>query len=120
MKNKITSFWGKLNSLLFLLFITFPQYYLNTYATVTSTNNDFMDKFHNLMDEYSTEITTVLSVGMLLSVVIFIYHCVQLNNHANNPNARKQDISNLLITGVCLAAQGSVTAILGIVYYMFG
>lgn len=119
MKSKITSLWGKLNSILFLLFITFPQYYLNAYAK-TSTNNAFMSRFNALMEEYSTEITIVLSIGMLLSVVIFIYHCVQLNNHATNPSARKQDISNLLVTGVCLAAQGSVTIILGIVYYMFG
>lgn len=120
MKEKLTSFWAKLNTLFLFLIITLPQYFMTTYARTSATSNSFTSKFNGLIDEYSTEITIVLSVGMLLSIVIFIYHCVQLNNHASNPQARKQDISNLLITGFCLAAQGSVTIILAIIYYAFG
>lgn len=119
MKNKLTSLWGKFNILFFLLFVTFPNYYILASARTTSTDATFMKKFQSLIDEYSSELTIVLSIGMLLSIAIFIYHCVQLNNHASNPQARKQDISNLLVTGVCLAAQGSVTVILAVIYYMF-
>lgn len=117
MKNKLTSLWAKINSLMFFLFITSPQYCLNTLAV--STDKEFIKNFNALVDEYSNEITIVLSISMILSIAIFIYHTVQLNAHADNPNARSQDIKNLLVTGFCLAAQGSVTACLAIIYYMF-
>lgn len=119
METKLTKMWAKLNGFLFFLFATFPIYFKSAFA-VTKTNEDFMAKFAMLIDEYKTELGIVLSIGILLSIVIFIYHCVMLNAHANNPSKRAQDISNLLITGVCLAAQGSATIILGIIYYMFG
>lgn len=119
MKNTFTKLWAKLNGFFFFLFVTLPIYYKPVFA-VTKTSEDFMAKFAMLIDEYKTELGIVLSIGVLLSIVIFIYHCVMLNAHANNPSKRAQDISNLLITGVCLAAQGSATIILGIIYYMFG
>lgn len=118
MNTKLTKLWGKLNGIFYFLFVTFPIYFKIAFATRTS--EDFMAKFAQLIDEYKTEVTIVLSIGVLLSIVIFIYHCVMLNAHANNPSKRSQDISNLLITGVCLAAQGSASIILGIIYYMFG
>ena len=116
-KNKLTSMWAKINGLICFLLVTAPQYFLTTMAV--STDTSFMDNFNALVDEYSTEITIVLSISMILSIAIFIYHTVQLNAHADNPNARSQDIKNLLITGFCLAGQGSVTACLAIIYYMF-
>lgn len=120
MKNLLKSLWDKMNSIFIFLFVTAPLYAQTTaYAVSTSTNDLFMTKFHALIEEYKTELTIVLSFCVLLSIVIFIFHCVQLNAHANNPQKRAQDISNLLITGVCLAATGSVSVILAIVYYMF-
>lgn len=115
---KLTKLWGKINGFFFFLFATFPIYFKIAFATKTA--GDFMAKFAMLIDEYKLEVGIVLSIGVLLSIAIFIYHCVMLNAHANNPSKRAQDISNLLITGVCLAAQGSATIILGIIYYMFG
>ena len=121
MKEKLTLLWSKINFLYLFLFYTMPCYYLNVSAVSTfSTHTKFGENLKNLIEEYNTELTVVLSVGMLLSIVIFIYHCVCLNTHASNPRARAQDIKNLLITGVCLAGQGSVSAILAIVYFMFG
>lgn len=120
MKEKLTIFWAKINALFLFLTITLPQYSMVTFARKAQTSSDFTTKFNNLIDEYSTEIAIVLSVGMLLSIAIFIFHCVQLNNHASNPQARKQDITNLLVTGICLAAQGSVSIILAIIYFAFG
>ncbi len=119
MKTKLTKLWTKLNGVFFFLFVTLPIYFKPAFA-ITKTSEDFMAKFAMLIDEYKTELGIVLSIGVLISIVIFIYHCVMLNAHANNPRARSQDISNLLITGVCLAAQGSATIILGIIYFMFG
>jgi hypothetical protein len=120
-KSKITKLWGKLNAMFLLLFATLPQYCLNAYASYgAKTDTNFMGYFLQLTAEYQTEITAVLGISMILSIAIFVYHCVQLNAHANNPAARKNDINNLLITGFCLAAQGSVTAILAVIFYMFG
>lgn len=120
MKEKLTLLWSKINFLYLFLFYTMPCYCLNTFAFFSTTHDSFGQNLKNLIEEYNTELTVVLSVGMLLSIVIFIYHCVCLNTHSSNPQARAQDIKNLLITGVCLAGQGSVSAILAIVYFMFG
>lgn len=119
MRNILIAIWTKINVLFTFLFITAPIYINTAFAVSTSTNDLFMTKFHALIAEYKTELTIVLSIGVLLSIVIFIYHCVQLNLHANASQKRAQDISNLLITGICLAAQGSVSVILAIIYYMF-
>ena len=120
MKNKLTKLWSKLNLMMISMGLLGSRALTMASATSAQTAGSFMNKFQSLIDEYSTELTIVMSVAMLVSIVIFIYHCVQLNLTADNPQGRKTAITNLLITGFCLAAQGALSTILAIIYYAFG
>ena len=90
MKNFFNRVLIKLNMFLITLIYILPNTLLSVYAVQTSA--EFGKKLRSLIEEFQTEITIVTSLGVLLSIVIFIYHCVQLNAHAANPQARKQDI----------------------------
>lgn len=120
-KNLITNLWVKLNAIMLFLFYGIPIYYLpvNAVSKKFTSGDGVWTAFQNFYKEYNVEMTLVQSFAMLFSVGIFIYHCVALGNHATNPQARKQDINNLLITGFCLAGQGSLFIILGVLYNTF-
>ena len=84
------------------------------------TSKDFQEAFQNFMNEYSSVFTIVLSISILLSILIFIIHIVNLNKHADNPQMRKTVMNNLMVSGVCLVAEGAISVILAIMYFLFG
>ena len=115
LKTKITTFLIFFNALLFFNPI-------NAYATsngVAKTSNDFMDKFQAFANEYKPAVNIALGGLLLLSMLVFIYHVVQLAHSADCPPKRAEAIHNLLICGVCLAIQGSISIFIMLFFYLF-
>ena len=107
---KIQSFLIIINTI--LMFGQLPVY-------AVSTSEAFMTKFNNLMNEYEPVVNIGLSVLLLNAMLIFIYHIVQLTQSADNPQKRSEAIHNLLICGVCLAVQGSISIFIMLYCYLF-
>ena len=99
-----------------MLFISCP---INVYATAVHTRSDFMEKFNAFMGEYEPFINIVMGGLLLLSMLTFMFHVVSLSKNADNPQKRSESIHNLLVSGICLAVQGSVTLFIMLFYYIF-
>lgn len=109
---KLQTFLIVLNSFLFFSPI-------NVYATAAHTDSEFMTKFYEFIEEYRAGVNVVVGLLLLLSMFTFIYHIVKLVQAADNPQQRKEAINNILICGVCLAIQGSVSIFIMLYFYLF-
>lgn len=90
-----------------------------TSFAVVSTSSSFGSKFIALLREYRTIANAALGLLLFLSMLTFIYHCVKLVQSADNPQQRSEAIHNLLICGVCLAIQGSISLFIMLYFYLF-
>lgn len=90
-----------------------------TSFAVVSTSSEFGSKFIALLREYRTIANAALGLLLFLSMLTFIYHCVKLVQSADNPQQRSEAIHNLLICGVCLAIQGSISLFIMLYFYLF-
>ena len=68
---------------------------------------------------YELAVNVGLGGLLLLSMLVFIYHVVKLMQAADNPEQRKTAINNILICGVCLAIQGSISIFIMLYFYLF-
>lgn len=113
------------NKIITILTPLITAYYLlpvNTYAFGTNritTGENFNTKLAALMAEFEFIINFVSGFMLLTSSLIFIYHLVGLARHSDNPMARNQTVSNLLVSGICLAITGSLEIFILMYYYVF-
>ena len=83
------------------------------------TNGNFRSQFNAFKAHYSIFVSIFMSIMLLTSIAIFVYHCFMLASSGSNSQKRAQAIQNLLTTGFCLSAQSAVSLIISLVFWGF-
>lgn len=91
--------------------------YSNAYSIRTS--NKFQTQFNAFKEHYSIFITIFMSITLITSIAIFVYHCTMLAVSASNAQKRAEAMSNLLITGLCLSGQSAISVLIAIFFWGF-
>ena len=103
--------------------LSLTMFDLNTYAITyeytISTGGGFRSKFENFKNHYSIFITIMMSLMLITSIAIFVYHCFCLASSGSNSQKRAQAIQNLLTTGVCLSAQSAISLVISLLFWGF-
>ncbi|ADO59519.1 hypothetical protein [Paenibacillus polymyxa] len=66
--------------------------------------------------EYRIIMAWIAGMGALTSVLIFIFHMVQLGNLSSHPIKRREAMMNLMISMICTALLGGLGVITGLFY----
>ena len=66
--------------------------------------------------EYRIIMAWIAGIGALTSVLIFIFHMVQLGNLSSHPIKRREAMMNLMISMICTALLGGLGVITGLFY----
>ena len=90
-----------------------------TYDFSIRTGGKFSEQFAAFKEHYSVFISIFMSIMLLTSIAIFVYHCFMLASSGSNPQKRAQAIENLLTTGFCLSAQSAISLIISLVFWGF-
>lgn len=69
------------------------------------------DAFAAFFDEYRIVIGYVTAFGTLTSLLIFIFHMINLANLSSHPIKRRQAMMNIVISLICTALLGGLTTI---------
>lgn len=109
----------KIEKIIFLLSFIIFTLPINVYASAAHTDKDFMVKFNAFVSEYRPFMNIVMGLLLLISMIVFIFHVVSLSKNADNPQKRAESLHNLLVSGVCLAIQGSVSLFVALYFYIF-
>ena len=111
---------------LFMLFATalsFTTFDISTYAIsyeyTISTTGGFRTKMNALINHYSIFITIMMSLMLITSIAIFVYHCFCLASSGSNSQKRALAIQHLLTTGICLSAQSAISLMLSLLFWGF-
>lgn len=83
------------------------------------TSGHFRQNFNAFKAHYSSFISIFMSIMLLTSIAIFVYHCFMLASSGSNSQQRAQAIQNLLTTGFCLSAQSAVSLFIALVFWGF-
>lgn len=67
--------------------------------------------FTAFFDEYRMIIGYITAIGLLTSILVFIYHMIQLANMASHPVLRRKTMTNIMISLICTALLGGMTVI---------
>ena len=89
------------------------------YVFSMQTPSSFREEFNAFKEHYSSFIAILMSIMLLTSIAIFVYHCFMLASSGGNAQRRTQAIQNLLTTGFCLSAQSAVSLIVALVFWGF-
>lgn len=94
---------------------------ITAYATGFSakTHGGFYTEFNAFKDHYSVFISIFMSIMLISSIAIFVYHCFMLASSGSNALRRTQAIQNILTTGFCLSAQSAISLIVSLVFWGF-
>ena len=94
---------------------------INVYAVdyVISSSGGFRAKMNAFKNHYSIFITIMMSLMLITSIAIFVYHCFCLASSGSNSQKRAQAIQNLLTTGICLSAQSAISLVLSLLFWGF-
>lgn len=82
-------------------------------------NNGQMDAWKSFFAEYRIVMAYIAGFGALTSILVFIYHFVQLGIHGDNPSRRQEILWNLFISAICTALLGGITTVLAFFYQFF-
>lgn len=96
-----------------MLFLTLGVY---LYTTVGAFAYDkdmkkFKEAFSAFFTEYRLIIGYITALGLLTSILVFIFHMIQLANMASHPILRRKTMTNIMISLVCTALLGGMTVI---------
>lgn len=105
-----------------LLFVKINCYAGGYTGNIVGTNDygiNFVSSFQNFISHYSLFITIMLGLMTIMSLALFVYHCFSLASSGSNAQKRALAMKNLLTTGICIAAQSSVSLILALLFWGF-
>lgn len=71
---------------------------------------------NRLLTKYRLIIVFLLAIGMLSSIMFFIFNFIELGNSRGNPQARQKAVNGLIMSGVSTAGLGSVILITTLFY----
>ena len=74
------------------------------------------EKWEALMMEYRIILAGIAGIGALTSILVFIYHMIQLGAVHAHPIQRHFIMRNLLISAVCTAGLGGLSLFLTLFY----
>ncbi|WCF11758.1 hypothetical protein NDS46_30915 (plasmid) [Paenibacillus thiaminolyticus] len=97
-----------------MMFVSMIVAYIFTTSSAFAYNKDLeklRGAFNNFFDEYRHIIGVLTALATLTSIVIFIFHMIQLGKTASNPTERRKTISNIYISLICTALLGGLTTI---------
>ena len=113
----------KLFTLLFtvacLTMTTVTAYATPHFSSSAKTGGGFGAQFEAFKQHYSVFISVFMSIMLLTSIAVFVYHCFMLASSGSNSMRRTQAIQNLLTTGFCLSAQSAISLIISLVFWGF-
>jgi hypothetical protein len=90
-----------------------------TYEYTISTGGGFRNKLNQFKNHYSIFITIMMSLMLITSIAIFVWHCYCLASSGSNSQKRALAIQNLLTTGICLSAQSAISLVLSLLFWGF-
>lgn len=93
--------------------------YAIDYEFAISTNKNFVTKFNEFKAHYGIFLTIMMGLMTIMSMGIFLYHCFALASSGGNAQRRAMAMQNLLTTGICIAAQSSISLILALLFWGF-
>ena len=74
------------------------------------------EKWEALMKEYRVILAGIAGFGALTSILVFIFHMIQLGSSQAHPIQRHFIIRNLLISAICTAGLGGLSLFLSLFY----
>lgn len=90
--------------------------------SVTTSNTDtsqFISGLNGILTRYKGLIVGIFGIATLSLVGLFIYYFVKLGSSGNNPEKRKDAITDILKCGIATAIMGSITLIFSLAYFTF-
>lgn len=91
-------------------------YFLGFEASYAVDATAFNTAWESFMKEYRVILAGIAGVGAVTSVMVFIFHFIKLGTMPAHPIQRRQAISNMMISAICTALLGGISAILTIFY----
>lgn len=86
-------------------------YFLNTVEVFAYGDKSIGDAWNDFFEEYRTIMGVITAIGTLTSMLIFIFHMIQLANLSSHPIKRRQAMGNIVISLICTALLGSLTVL---------
>ncbi|WPS85461.1 hypothetical protein SMD22_02180 (plasmid) [Brevibacillus halotolerans] len=81
---------------------------LNTMESFAADNEKLVNAWNAFILEYRFVLAGFSAIGVLTSILIFIYHMLQLGNLSSHPIKRRESMGNILISLVCTALLGGL------------
>lgn len=86
-------------------------YFLNTVEVFAYGEKSIKEAWESFFDEYRVIMGYITAFGTLTSILVFIFHMIQLANLSTHPIKRRQAMGNIMISLICTALLGSLTVI---------
>lgn len=89
---------------------------LNSTEAFASNGEKLINAWNAFILEYRIVLAYFTGIGALTSVLIFIYHMVQLANLSAHPIKRRESMMNILVSLICTSLLGGLGIITGLFY----
>ncbi|MFF2531553.1 hypothetical protein ACFVS2_21835 [Brevibacillus sp. NPDC058079] len=89
---------------------------LNTTQSFAGENEKLVNAWNAFIVEYRLILAYFSGFGVLTSILIFIYHMIQLGNLSSNPVKRKEAMGNIMISLICTSLLGGLAIITTLFY----
>lgn len=107
-------------SLILISLLLMQLFSINSHAMTVGgvTSGKITIPLQNFYKEYKGFINVFMGFIILTNILIFIYHFMKLGATATNPQARSKCLSDMFISGVCLALTGGGAVVMYLLFYL--
>lgn len=106
-------------SLIIMSCLLLQAFSINSYATGgMATSGKITIPLQNFYKEYKGFINVFMGFVILSNILIFIYHFIRLGATSTKPQERSKCLTDMFISGVCLALTGGGAVVMYILFYL--